>query len=61
MARYDGLDDYIDALARMLALPLDQASRPAVKANLATIFAFAELVDAFPLAHDAEPAPIFRA
>jgi hypothetical protein len=61
MSRHDDLDDYIDASARMLALPLDQASRPAVKAHLASIFAFAELLDAFPLADDAEPAPIFRA
>ena len=60
MAQHDDLDHYIEAAARMLALPLDQASRPAVKANLATIFAFAEPVEAFPLPDDAEPAPIFR-
>lgn len=48
MAQHDDLDHYTEAAARMLALPLDQASRPAVKANLATIFAFAELVEAFP-------------
>jgi hypothetical protein len=61
MAEDKDLDSYIETAARMLALPLDDASRPAVRANLATIFSFAELVEAFPLPDEVEPAPIFRA
>ncbi len=61
MAQQDDLDDYIDAAARLLGLPLGAASRPDVKAHLATILALGALVDAFPLPDDAEPAPIFRA
>ena len=61
MAEDKDLDSYIETVARMLALPLDDASRPAVRANLATIFSIAELVEAFPLPDEVEPAPIFRA
>jgi hypothetical protein len=61
MAQQDDLDDYIDAAARVLALPLAEASRSDVKAHLAAILALGALVDAFPLADEAEPAPVYRA
>lgn len=61
MGGCEDMDNYIDAAARLLGLPLDQASRPAVRSNLVTILAFAELVDGCPLTDEAEPAPIFRA
>lgn len=61
MTMNDPIDDYMDGAARAIGLPLDAAWRPAVKANLETLFAFAALVDAFPLPDDVAPAPIYRA
>jgi hypothetical protein len=57
----DPLDDFIDAAARALGLPLDAAWKPAVKANLEVTLRHAALVDQFTLPDDAEPAPVFRA
>jgi hypothetical protein len=57
----DPLDDFIDAAAAALALPLEPAWKPAVRANLAVTFRLARLVEEFPLADEAEPAPVFRA
>ena len=57
----DTLDDYIDALAKALALPLEQAWRPAVRANLDASLRLARLVDEFPLPDEAEPASVFTA
>jgi hypothetical protein len=57
----DPLDDYIDAVGKALALPIDQAWRPAVKANLEVSLRLARLVDEFPLPDEAEPASVFAA
>lgn len=61
MTTTDPLDDYMDAAARALSLPLEPAWRPAVKANLAVTLRLAALVDEFALPDEAEPAPVFRA
>jgi len=57
----DPLDDYVDAAARALALPIDAAWRPAVKANLEVSLRIARLVDEFPLPDETEPASVFTA
>ena len=55
------LDDYIDAVARALALPVEEAWRPAIRANLDVSLRLARLVDEFALPDEAEPAPVFTA
>jgi len=57
----DTLDDYIDGVAKALALPLEEAWRPAVRANLDVSLRLARLVDEFPLPDEAEPASVFTA
>jgi hypothetical protein len=57
----DPLDDYIDAVSKALALPIDEAWKPAVKANLEVSLRLARLVDEFPLSDEAEPASVFAA
>jgi hypothetical protein len=57
----DPLDDYIDAAAKALSLPVEEAWRPAVKANLDVSLKFARLVDEFALPDEIEPASVFRA
>jgi len=57
----DHLDDFIAASARALALPIDPAWHPAIRANLEVTLRFAALVAEFKLPDDAEPAPVFRA
>ena len=60
-AMADPLDDFIDAAAQALALPVEPAWKPAVRANLEVTLRFACLVDAFALPEDIEPAPVFEA
>jgi Protein of unknown function (DUF4089) len=55
------LDDYIDAAARTLAVPIEPAWKPAVRANLEVTLRLAALVAEFPLPDEAEPAPVFEA
>jgi hypothetical protein len=55
------LDDYIDAVAKVLSLPIDPAWKPAVRANLEVSLRLAGLVDQFPLPDEAEPASVFTA
>jgi Protein of unknown function (DUF4089) len=55
------LDDYIDAVATALALPIDEAWKPAVRANLEVTFRLARVVNEFPLPDEAEPASVFAA
>ena len=55
------LDEFITASARALALPVDAAWYPAIRANLEVTFRLAAVVAEFELPDDAEPAPIFRA
>ena len=57
----DPLDDYIDAVAKALALPVEDAWRPAVRANLDVSLKLARMVDEFPLPDEAEPASVFGA
>ena len=57
----DPLDDYIDAVGQALALPIEDAWRPAVKANLEVSLRLARLVDEFPLPDETEPAGIYSA
>jgi hypothetical protein len=61
MAPNDPLDELITATAETLALPIDPAWRPAVRAHLEVTLRLARLVDELELPDDAEPAPIFRA
>jgi hypothetical protein len=57
----DPLDNYIDAISRALALPLDDAWKPAVRANLEVSLRLARLVDEFALPDETEPASVFTA
>jgi Protein of unknown function (DUF4089) len=57
----DPFDDYIDAVSKALALPIDDAWKPAVRANLEVSLRLARLVDDFTLSDEAEPASVFAA
>ncbi len=54
-------DDYIDAVGRALGLPIEDAWRPAIRANLAVSLKMAKLVDEFSLPDETEPASVFTA
>jgi hypothetical protein len=55
------LDDYIDAVAKALALPIEDAWKPSVRANLAVTLKMAGMVDEFQLPDETEPASIYAA
>ena len=55
------LDDYIDAVAGALGLPIDAAWKPTIAANLAVTLKMARLVEEFPLPDEAEAASVFAA
>jgi hypothetical protein len=57
----DSLDAYIEAAAAALNIPIEEAWKPEIRANLAVTFKLAALVGEKELSDDAEPAPIFRA
>ena len=57
----DPLDDFIDAAARALGLPVEPQWLPAIKTNLHVTLRQAALVTDFALPDDAEPAPVFEA
>jgi hypothetical protein len=57
----DPLDEYIDAVGKALALPIEEAWKPAVRANLEISLRLARLVDEFALPDEAEPASVFTA
>ena len=57
----DSIDDYIASVSKALALPIEDAWRPAVRANLEVSLRLAKLVDEFPLPDETEPASIFTA
>ena len=57
----DPLDDYIDAVSKALALPVEEAWRPAVRANLEVSLRLARLVDEFALPDETEPASVYSA
>jgi hypothetical protein len=55
------LDIYMDAVATALALPIDEAWRPGVRANLEVTLKMARMVDEFPLPDETEAASIYAA
>jgi Protein of unknown function (DUF4089) len=55
------LSAWCDAMAVLLALPLEAADRAEVIASLRVIAQQMQLVADFPLADRIEPAPVFRA
>lgn len=55
------LDDYIDAVGRALELPIEEAWRGAIRANLEVSLRLAKLVDDYKLSDDAEPASVYTA
>jgi len=57
----DPLDEYIDAVSKALAMPVEDAWKPAVKANLEVSLRLARLVDEFVLSDETEPASVFAA
>jgi 1-carboxybiuret hydrolase subunit AtzG-like protein len=57
----DRLDEYIDAVATALALPVEEGWRPAIKANLDVSLKLARLVDEFALPDETEPAIVYSA
>ncbi len=57
----DPLDEYIDAVSKALAMPVEDAWKPAVKANLEVSLRLARLVDEFALSDETEPASVFAA
>jgi Protein of unknown function (DUF4089) len=57
----DHLDNYIDAVATALALPVEEAWRPAIRANLEVSLRLARQVDEFPLPDETEPASVYTA
>jgi len=56
----DPLDTYIDAVAEALALPVEEAWKPAIRANLDVSLKMARMVQEFPLPDEIEPASIYR-
>ena len=58
---HNPLDDFIDAAARALDLPIEDAWRPVIAANLRVTLEHAAAVEAFALPDDAEPGPVFKA
>ena len=61
MSSSNPLDGYIDAVGKALALPVEDAWKPAVRANLEVSLRLARLVDEFPLPDETEPASVFAA
>ena len=55
------LDDFIEAAAQVLTLPLEADWKPSIKGNLQATLRHAAAVDEFPLPDEAEPAPVFEA
>lgn len=55
------LDDYIDAVSSVLCLPVEDAWKPTIRANLAVTLKMARMVDEFVLPDESEPASIYAA
>jgi hypothetical protein len=55
------LDQFIEAAARMLSLPIEPEWKATIRANLEMTLKYAALVDEFPLPDETEPAPVFKA
>jgi Protein of unknown function (DUF4089) len=52
---------FIDAVSALLGLEIEEAWKPAVRANLEVTMRLAKLVDEFPLPDEIEPAEIYEA
>ena len=59
MVANNSLDDYIDAVSKALGLSVEDAWKPAVRANLEVSLRLARLVDEFVLPDETEPASVF--
>ena len=57
----DEFDGLIDAVAKLMSLPIDPAWKPAIKSNLQVSLRLAAHVEEFELPDEAEPAPVFEA
>jgi hypothetical protein len=57
----DTLDNFIDAAAGALGLPVEPEWKPGIKANLQVTLRVAAMVAEFELPDEAEPAPVFEA
>jgi hypothetical protein len=57
----DSLDDYIDSVSKALDLTVEDAWRPAVRANLEVSLRLGRLVDEFTLPDETEPASVYSA
>jgi len=57
----DMIDDYIASVGAALGLPIEDAWKPVVRANLEVSLRLARLVDEFPLPDETEPANVFTA
>jgi hypothetical protein len=57
----DLTDTWITSSAAMLALPIERAWLPTIRANVEVTFRLARLIDDFPLPDEAEPAPVYEA
>ena len=57
----DMIDDYIASVGAALGLPIEDAWKGAVRANLEVSLRMARLVDEFPLPDETEPAEIYEA
>jgi hypothetical protein len=55
------LKAWCDAMAKLLALPTDQADSTEIIANLRVLARQIELIGDFPIDDDEDPAPQFRA
>jgi hypothetical protein len=57
----DRLDDFIDAAAAALGLPIEPEWKPGIKANLQVTLRVAAMVAELELPDETEPAPVFEA
>jgi hypothetical protein len=55
------LDQFIEAAAKALELPIDPAWMPTIRANLQVTLRLGKEVAEFPLSDEAEPAFVFEA
>ncbi|MBE9207023.1 DUF4089 domain-containing protein [Nostoc sp. LEGE 06077] len=54
------VNKYVEQMSLLLDLPIKNEYRDGVVANFARIQAIAQLVNAFPLPTEVEPAPVFE-
>jgi hypothetical protein len=57
----ENLDQFIEAAAKALDLPIEPAWLPTIKANLEVTLRLGKEVASFPLPDEAEPASVFEA